>query len=64
LADNISVTADTLIGVVFVSGLPTNVRIVHAEVAIDDLIINGLGGTDVFNVSPQATTLIGVTTNQ
>jgi Ca2+-binding RTX toxin-like protein len=64
LADNISVTADTFLGVVFVSGLPTNVRIAHAEVAIDDLIINGLGGTDVFNVNPQATTLIGVTTNQ
>ena len=63
-ADNISVTANVLIGLVQVSGLPTVVRITHPEVANDDLIVNGLGGVDSFSVSATAPTLIGITTNQ
>lgn len=47
-----------------VTGLPATVRILQPEVANDDLIINGLGGTDIFAVGGGVTGLIGVTTNQ
>jgi hypothetical protein len=60
--DNISLTADA--GAVQVSGLPSIVRITTPEVALDSLIVNGLGGADVFAVGPGVTTLMGVTTNQ
>jgi hypothetical protein len=51
-------------GAVEVSGLSALVRIIHPEVALDALTIFGLGGVDIFNVSPSATSLIGVTVNQ
>jgi hypothetical protein len=51
-------------GAVEVSGLSALVRITHPEVVLDALTINGLGGVDVFNVSPTATSLMGVTVNQ
>jgi len=60
--DTINVTGNA--GTVEISGLAAFVRITHAELALDDLIINGLGGVDVFNVSPGATSLMGVTVNQ
>lgn len=46
-----------------VIGLPVTLRILQPEVANDDLIINGLGGTDTFAVGAGVTSLIGVTTN-
>jgi Ca2+-binding RTX toxin-like protein len=62
--DTISVSANTLIGLVSVTGLPTVVQITHSEMANDDLVINGLGGTDTFNVGSGVSTLIEVFTNQ
>jgi hypothetical protein len=47
-----------------VSGLAATVRILHPEVANDDVIINGLGGVDDIITGPGVTTLIGVTVNQ
>ena len=61
-ADTINITANA--GTVEVSGLAALVRIEHPEVALDDLIVNGLGGTDSFIVGAGVTTLIDVTTNQ
>jgi Ca2+-binding RTX toxin-like protein len=61
-ADTFNMTASA--GVISVSGLIPLVRISNSEVALDDLIINGLGGIDVFNIGAGVTTLIGVTTNQ
>jgi hypothetical protein len=49
---------------VAVSGLAALVRITNSEVAFDSLIVNGLGGTDIFTVGAGVTTLINVTTNQ
>jgi Ca2+-binding RTX toxin-like protein len=60
--DTISVVANA--GVVEVTGLPTMVRITRSEVANDDLVINGLGGADLFNIGPGVNTLIEVITNQ
>ena len=61
-ADAFNMTASA--GVVSVSGFIPVVRISHSEVANDDLIINGLGGVDVFNIGAGVAALIGVTTNQ
>jgi hypothetical protein len=47
-----------------VSGHTPAVRITTPEVANDSLMINGLGGLDIFNVGAGVTALIGVTTNQ
>jgi hypothetical protein len=60
--DTISVVANA--GAVEVGGLPMAVRITRSEVATDRLILNGLGGADLFNVGPGVSTLIQVTTNQ
>jgi hypothetical protein len=51
-------------GAVEVSGLSALVRITHPDLSVDALTIFGLGGVDVFNVSPSATSLMGVTVNQ
>jgi Ca2+-binding RTX toxin-like protein len=61
-ADTINITASA--GVVSVSGLSAVVRIEHSEVANDDLVVNGLGGTDSITVGAGVSALIGVTTNQ
>jgi len=61
-ADTFNITANA--GIVSVAGVGIVVRIEHPEVANDDLIINGLGGVDIFNLGAGVTTLIGVTTNQ
>jgi Ca2+-binding RTX toxin-like protein len=61
-ADTITLTAHA--DAVEVAGLPALVRIRHPEVANDDVIINGLGGTDVFDIGAGVAALIGVTTNQ
>jgi Ca2+-binding RTX toxin-like protein len=60
--DTISLSANA--GIVQVSGLAATVRILHPEVANDDVIINGLGGVDDIITGPGVTTLIGVTVNQ
>jgi Ca2+-binding RTX toxin-like protein len=60
--DTISVIANG--GAVEVGGLPTAVRITRSEIANDDLVINGLGGADLFNIGPGVNTLIEVLTNQ
>jgi hypothetical protein len=60
--DTISVIANG--GAVEVGGLPTAVRITRSEIANDDLVINGLGGADLFNIGPGVNTLIDVITNQ
>ncbi len=62
LPDTFNVAANA--GVVEVFGLAAQVRILHPEVASDNLTINGLGGVDIFNIGPGITTLIGLTTNQ
>lgn len=51
-------------GAVDVAGLAAQVHIAHPEAANDRLIVNGLGGTDTFNVGAGVTSLIQVTTNQ
>jgi Ca2+-binding RTX toxin-like protein len=60
--DGFSITANA--GAVEVSGLAALVRITTPEVANDDLVINGLGGTDIFFTGAGVTSLIGLTTNQ
>jgi len=60
--DTISVTGSA--GVVAVTGLSAQVQIVHPEVALDLLTVNGLGGTDSFSLGAGATSLIGVILNQ
>jgi Ca2+-binding RTX toxin-like protein len=62
LPDTIPITASA--GVVQASGLAAVVRIMHPEVANDDLIVNGLGGLDVITTGTGVTNLIGVTINQ
>jgi Ca2+-binding RTX toxin-like protein len=62
VADIINIIANA--GAVDVSGLAALVRILHPEVANDSLIVNGLGGTDTFNVGSGVSALIGVTVNQ
>jgi Ca2+-binding RTX toxin-like protein len=49
---------------VTVTGLAATVRILQPEVANDHVIVNGLGGTDIFSVGAGVASLIGVTTNQ
>jgi hypothetical protein len=60
--DTIPITANA--GAVEVSGLSALVRILHPEAAIDDLVVNGLGGVDVITIGAGVTTLIDVTANQ
>jgi hypothetical protein len=60
--DTINLTANA--GIVQVSGLPAVLQIKHPEVVNDALVINGLGGTDIFNLGSGVTSLIGVTLNQ
>jgi Ca2+-binding RTX toxin-like protein len=60
--DAIAITANA--GLAVVSGLAAQVQINHAEAANDQLIVNGLGGTDTFFVGPGVSSLIQVTTNQ
>ncbi len=60
--DTFNVVANA--GVVEVNGLAAQVRVLHPEVANDNLTLNGLGGVDIFNIGPGVTALIGVTTNQ
>lgn len=60
--DAISLTASA--PNVTVTGLAATVGILHPEVANDRVIINGLGGTDIFSVGAGVPALIGVTTNQ
>jgi Ca2+-binding RTX toxin-like protein len=59
--DTFSITANA--GAVDVAGLSALVRILHSEAANDDLVINGLGGTDVFNIGSGVTSLIEVFAN-
>ncbi|HXI52928.1 MAG TPA: hypothetical protein VNH84_15540 [Candidatus Saccharimonadales bacterium] len=61
-ADTINITAN--LGAVEVSGLAALVRILHPEVDLDSLILNGLGGIDMITTNPSATNLIKVTVNQ
>jgi len=51
-------------GVVSVTGLSVPIQIGHPEVSLDTLTLNGLDGTDTFNVGPGVTALIMVVTNQ
>jgi Ca2+-binding RTX toxin-like protein len=60
--DAISLTASA--PHVTVTGLAATVRILQPETANDRVIVNGLGGTDIFVVGAGVTTLIAVTTNQ
>jgi Ca2+-binding RTX toxin-like protein len=60
--DTINLTASG--GSVVVSGLAAQVQILNPEVADDTVVLNGLGGTDSFNVGPGVTALIGVILNQ
>jgi hypothetical protein len=62
--DNISVTADALLGLVSVSGLHTTVNITNPEVANDSLTVKGLGGTDTLDLDPGVTSLIMAILNQ
>jgi Ca2+-binding RTX toxin-like protein len=61
-ADALSVTAVS--GGVNVSGLAAALRITNSEAANDDLILNGLGGTDTFFTGVGVSSLIEVFTNQ
>jgi hypothetical protein len=61
-ADAVSLTAAA--PNVTIAGLPATVQILQPEVATDRVIINGLGGADIFSVGAGVTSLIGVTTNQ
>ena len=47
-----------------VTGLAAQLHITHSEVANDSLIVNGLGGADIFSLGSGVTALIGVTLNQ
>ena len=60
--DVINVTAAP--GLVLVTGLSAQVQIANPEPLSDTLIVNGLGGTDTFNLGPGVTSLINVTTNR
>jgi Ca2+-binding RTX toxin-like protein len=60
--DTFNITTNA--GVVTVSGTIPQVQISHPEVANDTLVINGLDGTDVFNVGPGVISLIGLILNQ
>jgi Ca2+-binding RTX toxin-like protein len=51
-------------GAVNVTGITPAVRITDSEAANDSVIINGLGGTDLFNIGSGVSSLIMVTTNQ
>ena len=51
-------------GLVGIAGTVPQVQIAHPEAANDTLIINGLDGTDSFNVGPGVTSLIGLILNQ
>lgn len=62
IGDAISLTANA--PNVTVTGLSATVRILQPEVLNDDVVIHGLGGTDIFSVGAGVTGLIGVTTNQ
>lgn len=61
-ADVFSLTTSS--GAVDVSGLTPLVHITHPEVANDSLTLNGLAGTDAFNIGPGVTALISVIMNQ
>jgi hypothetical protein len=61
-ADAFSLVANA--GAVQLTGLTALVQITHSELALDSLVINGLGGVDTFSIGPGVTTLINVTTNQ
>jgi Ca2+-binding RTX toxin-like protein len=60
--DTINITANA--GEVDVSGLVPSLQIAHADAANDSLIVNGLGGVDIFYVEPGVNTLMTVVTNQ
>ena len=60
--DTINITANS--GAVDIAGLIPVLHITHPEIANDSLIVNGLGGTDTFNIGPGVTSLITVVTNQ
>lgn len=51
-------------GAVELFGLAAQVRITRPEVGNDTLTVNGLGGSDTFNVGAGVTSLIQLTTNQ
>ncbi len=61
-SDKIDLTANA--GTVVATGLAAQVQITHPEVALDTLIVNGLGGIDSFGLGPVVTTLIAVILNQ
>jgi Ca2+-binding RTX toxin-like protein len=60
--DTINILANA--GAVDVFGLAALVHILHSEAANDDLIANGLGGTDTITTGPGVSTLIEVIVNQ
>jgi Ca2+-binding RTX toxin-like protein len=62
LPDTIDVTASN--GAVLVDGLGAQLRITHADPAIDTLTVNGLGGTDSISLGPGVTSLIQVILNE
>jgi Ca2+-binding RTX toxin-like protein len=61
-ADAFTLTANA--GAVDVSGITPSVKILHPEPANDVLTLNGLAGTDTFNVGTGVTSLMTVITNQ
>ena len=65
---NGTATADAFVlsanaGAVDVSGITPLTHITHSEVASDSLTINGLVGTDTFNIGSGVTSLISLITN-
>jgi Ca2+-binding RTX toxin-like protein len=60
--DAINITANA--GAVDVSGLAALVRITNSEAANDDLVVNGLGGTDTITTGGGVAALIEVIFNQ
>jgi Ca2+-binding RTX toxin-like protein len=60
--DTIAVAA--VAGAVEVTHLTTLLRIRNPEIALDSLVVNGLGGADSISVGPGVATLIAVTINQ
>jgi hypothetical protein len=60
--DIINLTANA--GMIDLTGLVPTLQILHPDAANDSLIVNGLGGTDIFNIGSGVTALMTVVTNQ
>ncbi len=63
LADTVQVTANNLLGMVSVSGLPVLVRVMHPQASNDSLTVNGLGGADTITPGAGVSGLIMLTVN-